>query len=141
MHHLDTRRQLCEHLSSLALDPEHLDPWLGWKAFKEFLKREVADVYDAAAVQFLPEGDGGSMFFVRQFTERANQDDDAPDVLVGCLIVQLQYEAQHVPEDEVWTLDYPTLEEWASVVEGLPAFQDLVNRIPTYTDVYYSTDS
>ncbi len=98
---------------------------------------EVEDVYDAGAVQFHIEDEGQSMFFVRQFTHRADNTTDAKDVLLGRLIVEFQYEARECPEQEIWTLDYPSLEEWASVVEGEPTFQTLINLAPKATDVYY----
>ncbi len=139
MNTLDTRRAFREHLAKLFLDPEALDPWSGWRAFKDFLRMEVEHVYDAAAVQFQLEGDGPSMFFVRQFTQRATSSDDAEDVLLGRLIVEFRYPAHQLQEQEIWTLDYPSLEEWASVVEGEPTFQTLVNLTPTATEVYYDS--
>jgi hypothetical protein len=36
----------------------------------------------------------------------------------------------------VWTHDFPTLEEFASVVEAQPQFQTVVNSRPLQTDVY-----
>lgn len=139
MRPLDTRRTFREYLTSQSLDPDHLDPWSGWQAFKGFLRHEVGGVYDAAAIQFQPETDGGSMFFVRQFTEREDKSTDADDVLLGRLIVEFQYDALQVSEEEIWTLDYPTLEDWASVVEGGSTFQALMNLPPSFTDVYYDT--
>ena len=133
---LDTRRRFLEHLASQALDPESLDPWSGWRAFKDFLRMEVEDVYDAAAIQFQVEDERPSMFLVRQFTQRAT---DAEDVLLGRLIVEFQYDKGECQEQEIWTLDFPSLEEWASVVEGEPTFQALVNLAPKATEVYYDT--
>ncbi len=134
---LETRQRFREQLTELRLDPDHLDPWAGWRAFKEFLKQEVEGPYDAASVQVQPEDDATSMFFVRQFSQREGRSSDGDDVLLGRLIVELQYDSSPLPEQEVWTLDYPTLEEWAAVVEGEPWFQVLINRKPTFTDIYY----
>jgi hypothetical protein len=134
---LETRQRFRAQLTDLRLNPDHLDPWAGWRAFKEFLKQEVEGPYDAASVQVRLGDDATSMFFVRQFSQREGRRRDEADVLLGRLIVELQYELRRLPEQEVWTLDYPTLEEWAAVVEGEPWFQLLINREPTFTDVYY----
>jgi hypothetical protein len=134
----EARQRFRAHLENLRLDPDHLDPWSGWRAFKGFLKQEVEDSYDAASVQVRLEDDATSMFFVRQFTRREDASSDA-DVLLGRLIVELQYGSRQLAEQEVWTLDYPRLEEWAAVVEGEGWFQALINQEPTFTDVYYDT--
>ena len=137
---LDARRRLEEQFESAHLDAHRLEPWAAWKTFKEFLKTEVEGAYDAAAVQ-LQGGDGEQgvrMFLVRQFTVRDDLDSDADDELLGRLIVEFQYELGGLAEErDVWTLDYRTLEEWATVVEGEPSFQTLINREPSFTDVYY----
>ena len=139
MQPIETRRRFREYLVSQALDPDHLDPWSGWRAFKTFLHQEVEGVYDAAAVLFERENEGATMFFVRQFTEREDDLEDAEDQLIGRLIVEFQFDVQQLPDEEVWTLDFPTLEEWAAVVEGTRSFQSLVNQAPRFTDVYYDT--
>jgi hypothetical protein len=136
---IDTRRRFRESLATQSLLPERLDPWSGWRAFKDFLRQEVDGVYDAAAVLFERENEGVSMFLVRQFSEREDVGEDAEDQLVGRLIVEFQYDVQALPDEEVWTLDYPTLEEWASVVESTRSFQTLVNQQPRFTDVYYDS--
>ena len=136
---LETRQRFRAELEDLGLDPDNLDPWSGWKAFKEFLKQEVRGAYDAAAVQIGPREEGTSLFLVRQFTEREDASSYAADVLVGRLIVELHYDLRQILEREFWTLDYPSLEEWAAVIEGEEAFQSLVNREPLFTDVFYDT--
>ena len=82
---LETRQRFREQLTELRLDPDHLDPWAGWRAFKEFLKQEVEGPYDAASVQVQPEDDATSMFFVRQFSQREGRSSDGDDVLLGRL--------------------------------------------------------
>jgi hypothetical protein len=136
---IDTRRRFRELLATQSLLPERLDPWSGWRAFKDFLRQEVDGVYDAAAVLFERETEGVSMFLVRQFSQREDRSKEAEDKLVGRLIIEFQYNVQPLPDEEVWTLDYRTLEEWASVVEGTSSFQTLVNQRPRFTDVYYDT--
>lgn len=74
-------------------------------------------------------------FFVRQFSQRDGPD-DAP---VGRVIIELDYDPSAIKPAvpvETWTLDYATLSEFASVVEGLPQFQAALNARPRATDVY-----
>jgi|GEM_PF-2009182 len=128
--------------SGQALD--HLEPWEAWKTFKQFLRSEVHDGYDAASLQFVPlEPDGdpddeASLLLVRQYTERDATTGE--DDLIGRVVLELRYAAKHFLEFqpvEVWTLDFPTLDEWASVVEGMPCFQEGMAREPLFTEVYY----
>jgi len=138
-----TELELRRHLASARLDPDHLQPWPAWKVFKDFLHREVDAVYDAASFQYDPSDSEDAtevpaMFWVRQFTER--DPDTNEDELVGSLTVEFLYPPGTVPphEDaEVWTLDFPDLEQWSSTVEGTAQFQDAVSREPTSTRVYY----
>jgi hypothetical protein len=112
--------------------------------FKSFLHREVEGSHDAASVQWgvfpneaLGE-DEASLLLVRQFSERAEADGE--DELVGRIVVELCYAPgvfQDLDPFELWTHDFPTLEEWASIVEGSPQFQACMGRVPTNTDVYY----
>jgi hypothetical protein len=100
---LETGRRFRAQLEDLCLDPDHLDPWSGWRAFKQFLKQEVEGPYDAAAVQVRSLDDGTCIFFVRQFTEREDASSDAADVLVGRLIVEFRYDREQLPEKKLWT--------------------------------------
>ena len=68
-----TEVELRRQLVSARLDPDQLDPWAAWKIFREFLHREVDDVYDAASFQYIAASDEAeteppTMFWVRQFT-------------------------------------------------------------------------
>ena len=138
-----TEVELRRQLVSARLDPDQLEPRAAWKIFREFLHREVDDVYDAASFQYIAANDEDdseppTMFLVRQFTERSAETGE--DELVGSLIVEFQYDPDATPphkDAEVWSLDYPDLEQWSSVVEGLPQFQDAVNREPTGTRVHF----
>lgn len=138
-----TEVELRRQLVSARLDPDRLEPWATWKIFREFLHREVDDMYDAASFQYVAssdevESEPPTMFWVRQFTERSAESGE--DELVGSLIVEFQYDPDTIPhyEDaEVWSLDFPDLAQWSSVVEGLPQFQDAVTREPTGTRVHF----
>ena len=136
--------ELCLALEEGGLDPSHLDPWLAWKVFKRFLHREVEGCHDAASVQWgiFPNDalgeDEASLLLVRQFSERISPDGD--DELVGRVMIEFCYPAvplQRLAPLEIWTHDFPSLEEWAAVVEGAPQFQECVARQPASTWVCY----
>ena len=136
--------ELRRTLEAAGLNRTRLDPWEAWRVFKAFLHREVEGSHDAASVQWgvfpndaLSE-DEASLLLVRQFSERV--DADGEDELVGRIVVELCYAAsllQGLEPLEVWTHDFPSLEEWAAVVEGTPQFQECMARLPTSTDIYY----
>lgn len=138
-----TEVELRRQLVSARLDPDQLQPWPAWKIFRAFVHREVEDIYDAVSFQYIAsddeaESESPTMFWVRQFTERNAATGE--DELVGSLIVEFQYAPDTVPPNddaEVWSLDYPDLEQWSSVVEGLPQFQDAINREPALTRVHF----
>ncbi len=130
---------LLQLLAEAQLAPDALDPWEGWRAFKRFCAQEVEDVYDAASFQagcFVVEGGGNHPFayFIRQFSER----EDGEDVGVRRVVIALEYSGTGTDEidAEVWTHDFRSFEEFASVVEGLPQFQALAARRPLRTEVY-----
>jgi hypothetical protein len=140
--------ELRQALTASGLNLSHLDPWEAWRGFKTFLHREVEGSHDAASVQWgvfskdAINHEEATLLLVRQFTERAELDGE--DELVGRIVVELCYSPEGFRTDEpleVWTHDYPTLEEWASVVEGAPQFQACMAGVPTATDVYYDEDS
>lgn len=132
--------------SGQALD--RLDPWEAWRDFKAFLQREVEDARDVGSMQFLPldpdddEADEACLFLVRQFSERTPG--TGADEPIGRVVLELRFAATHfqaLQATDLWTLDFPTLEEWASVVEGQPAFQEAMARTPLFTEVYYEDGS
>jgi len=132
--------ELVRLLSAAGLSTSALDPWEAWKVFKVYLKTEVSGVYDAAAFQAGPfeDDDGGESYyahFVRQFSAWEG-DTDAP---VRRVVIELRYplaSIQPAAGTEAWTHDFPTLEEFATVVEGLAPFQAAMNAAPASTDVY-----
>ena len=135
----ETEGALLQLLEEARLAPDALDPWEGWRVFKVFCAREVEDVYDAASFQagcFEVEGGGEHPFahFIRQFSERQ----DGQDVGVRRVVMALEYSGSGTNEidAEVWTHDFHSFEEFASVVEGLPQFQALVAQRPLRTEVY-----
>ncbi len=136
--------ELLRMVEAAGLDRSHLDPWQSWRVFKAFLHREVEGSHDSASVQWgafpnnVLAGDEGSLLLVRQFSEQA--DWDGEDTLVGRIVMELCYpiaQFQELGPLEVWTYDFPALEEWAAVVEATPQFQECMARLPTSTDIYY----
>lgn len=128
--------------SGQALD--RLEPWEAWRTFKAFLRVEVEGAYDSASLQFHPSdpdpdfGDEACLLLIRQFTERSPA--SGRDQSLGRVVMELRYASRHFlafTATAVWTLDFPTLEEWASVVEGQACFQDAMARQPLYTEVYF----
>ncbi|MGE0439018.1 MAG: hypothetical protein AB7I13_01225 [Vicinamibacterales bacterium] len=141
MRPIDSRGELLVGLRAASLNEERLDFWRAWKVFKAFLRREVSDVYDAASFQLLAEDDRdntpGSVVLVRQFSER---DPDGEDIPAGRLVVEFYFEPAALKpwaEAECWTIDYPTLEDWAATVEALPAFQAVASSEVSESIVYY----
>ncbi len=139
--------QAFQHLlAAQDLDEDQLDPWPAWKAFKSFLQQEVTGAYDAASFQCEHDTTTGGgvhffAYFVRQFTTRSGgEGTDTEDAMIGRLVVELEYPPLPVRVDlpaEAWTLDFPSDHDWASVVEGLPGFQEAMARAPLATSVYY----
>jgi hypothetical protein len=133
-------RELHRRLEGVGLSPDALDPWEAWKTFKAYLRTVAEGVYDAAAFQcgqFEDDGGGESFYclLVRQFSQREGQA-DAP---VRRVVLELRYDVGQVNPGgpaEVWTHDFPSLEEFGTVVEGLPQFQGAMNARPKHTEVY-----
>jgi hypothetical protein len=125
-------------------DLEGLDPWEAWRTFKQFLHAEIEDGYDSASLQFdifpddLLTSHEATLLLIRQFSDRRGPDSE--DELLGRVVLEFRYPAvpfQTFPRTDVWSLDFPTLAEWASVVEGMPCFQEAMARRPAATALYY----
>lgn len=145
-------RESCAALrSSLAkagIDLQGPEPWDTWKVFKQFLREPVIDGYETASYQFLTSdsqpdlNDEALVLFIRQFSER--DETDGTDRLIGRVVLELRYGARNfhdLPPADIWSLDFPTLEEWASVVEGQPSFQEAMARSTFFCEVYYEEGS
>jgi len=133
--------ELVSRLTAAGLSTEALDPWEAWKVFKRYLHAEVDGVYDAASFQCGPfpddggEGESFYVTFVRQFSHLEGKE-EAP---LRRIVLELRYDLDQIQPGvpaELWTHDFPTLEEFASVVEGLPQFQAAISVTPNQTDVY-----
>jgi hypothetical protein len=133
--------ELLRRLEAAGLDPDVLDPWESWKVFKAYLQAPVdGDVYDAASFQCgrfedAEDGQTFSALFLRQFSEREGEE----DVGIRRVVVEFAYGPTAIrPQTalEVWTHDFATPSEFASVVEASLQFQALLNVRPRRTDVY-----
>jgi hypothetical protein len=130
--------ELATALEQAGLNLQALDPWEAWKVFKAFMRRGLEGGYDAACVQFAKDVTDPrqcSLFFIRQLSERDERGEDSPS---WSLTLEFNYHSalfKPVEEIDVWTFDYPTLEEFASVVEGMPAFQAAVASQPRSSEL------
>jgi len=130
---------LLKRLTKAELNPDALDLWEGWRVFKAFCAQEVEGVYDAASFQsgrFEVE-EGGERIcasIIRQFSERDGDRDEG----VRRVVMAFEYSPESAVDAsaEVWTHDFESFAEFASVVEGLGQFQSLLNRQPLRTEVY-----
>ena len=140
--------KLAEALPSLlaelrrnGLDPDRLEPWAAWKAFKTFLRQPIAAVEDACYVEFgTDEQEDGfwHLRFVRQLAvwERElqgstphpdDQPSSDPDLnVVREIVLDLAYDpARDLPPAvrEIASGEYATAPEFIAVVESDSAFQ------------------
>lgn len=124
-----------------GLDPDRLEPWTAWKAFKTFLREPVAAVEDAGYVEFGadPQPDGfWHLRFVRQLAVwerelpgRTPHPDDRPSEIpkqhvVREIIVDLAYDlARGLPAElrEIASGDYAAIVDFIAVVESDAVFQ------------------
>ena len=146
---LDTLRCFNTQIEAEGLTLAHLEPWTTWKLFKRFTQDDLEDAYETASFQFErfdedPEDPYVAVFFVWQFTERdESAGNGGDDEFVGRLVVELQYAPNTrflLPDTEAWAMDFPTPAEWATVVEGLPQFQEAMSHEPKATQVFFDQD-
>jgi len=132
--------ELVRLLTAAGLSATALNPWEAWKVFKTYLKTEVPGVYDAAAFQAGPsEDDGGGQSFYAHFVRQFSRWEGNTDAPVRRVVIELRFPLSSIQPSvpaEAWTHDFATLEEFASVVEGLAPFQEAMNATPASTDVY-----
>ncbi len=137
----DAEAELVRRLEVAGLDRHALDPWEAWKIFKSYLHIPIdGDLYDAASFQgdcVMTDVDAAdfSAYFVRQFSRWEGEEDAG----LRRVVIELAYGPipGHAPETcTVWTHDFPSLAEFATVVEAQPTFQSAMNARPQRTDVY-----
>ena len=122
-----------------GLDPEGLEPWEAWKAFKRFLATPVETDDEGASVQFVWDEIAEGEFrvyleWIRQFVV-VEGNEDIPYRYVG---IELSYRTKDLPLErdlQVWSYDFPSLAAFASHVEGLADFQRAMNVGPVTTQV------
>jgi hypothetical protein len=133
------QRELEAMFVQSGMAPNTLDPWEGWKVFKAFLRKPLGGGYDTAGVQLVVNSDGQALHLIRQISRRSNErpmDDGPDDEIIWMLTVELRYRNARLaatPELDLWLMDFRTLEEFASVVEGEPSFQAAMAARPHAT--------
>jgi hypothetical protein len=147
---IDATAELRRALEQAGLSVTRLDPWEAWKVFKAFCHREVEEVYDCPCIQFAlgdydPEHpDRVHVLFVRQFsTWEVASSGEWEDASLGKVVIDLAFSDRalvHHEEFELWSMDFRSLEEFSSVVEGNPVFQAATGHEPVATDVYFEPD-
>jgi hypothetical protein len=135
----ESANELLGLLAADGLAEDTLDPWLTWKVFKKYLAQPVDEVYDAASFQTAFEAEVGPprlyAMFVRQFSERNGEE----DVGIRRVVVEFELDPGRTllsSRAEIWTLDFPTGGDFATVVEGNELFQWLCNSRPVTTRVF-----
>ena len=127
----DAESELLDRFDAADLNPLALDPWEAWKVFKGYLHTEVEDdIYDAASVQV----DHYHIYFIRQFSQwQGNR-----DAGILRIVVDLSFSPAKHPFErtEFWTHDFPTLADFASVVEGDSQFQTAMTTPLRQSEVY-----
>ena len=124
-------------LATRGLDPEALDPWRGWIAFKQFAREAAEQVDHGVTVQIAPAGDRRPihLFFVRQVLVS----DGGRLEPVGGVACELVFAPRrHTPREwREWSFDHPTFERFVDIVEQHPLFADLLLTRPVSTAVYW----
>ena len=111
--------------------PRVEDVQRAWQCFKQFCRLPAERAEDGILFQcgiFTFTGEPLYYFdYVRQFECEGLEGDDA--------LLQLHCEFRFTPTDEMaeldtnlWSFDYPTLDDYFAAVEGLPEFQATVGR-------------
>src|ERR1041385_9025914 len=126
-------------LEAAALDQGHLDVWEAWKVFKAFAREPVDADGEGIAVQATrdttPDGDERVyLSFVRQFTAIEGEE-SAPVRFAGLELVFDAADHQLTKDVDIWSYDYPSIQDFAASVEQAPAFQRAAALRPLETSV------
>ena len=124
-------------LAARGLEPETLDPWRGWVAFKQFA-REAAEAPDpGVSVQIEPLGHRSPihLFFLRQAVV---PDGNRLEPIGGVVCEFVFAPRRRTPRYwQAWSFDSPTFERFVDVVEQCPLFADLMVTRPLGSAVYW----
>ena len=123
-----------------GLDPDRLDPWPAWKAFKERLRQAPLPAEHAAYVGFGVDRQGDAFWhltFVLQLaawepkltgpTAHLDDQGDTPELnVVREIVIDLAYESLVASPNprELASGDFGTLDDFIAAVESEPVFQD-----------------
>lgn len=135
----DSEAELHRQLIAAGLDPEHLEPWEAWKAFKRFLATPMAIDDEGISVQCRrEEADEGEFMVYLQWIRQFAAVEAGTDVPVRYVGIEFGYRPSELPFDghiELWSYDFPALADFAANVEGLAVFQRALNVTPVFTEL------
>lgn len=139
MRTIEVEARLTTMLEEAALDPAHLDVWEAWKVFKAFVREpvEADDEGITAQATRVTTTDGLDLVylnFIRQFTT-VEETEDTP---VGYVGLELAYEWSDLKlaqDIELWSYDFPQLEDFMAQVEQLPIFHQAAALRPLESEV------
>ena len=125
-------------LAAHGLEPDALDPWRGWVAFKEYA-RAVHEEHDpGVSVQFTRDTEAGHtrLLFLRQAMRTDSEGGLTP---VGGVVCEFTFpwSERSVSSWDRWSFDYATFERFVDIVEQEPDFQDLIVTRPLRSAVYW----
>lgn len=124
-----------------GMEPPDIDPARAWQVFRRFLALPSESVQDVASFQARWEGETGDapvLFctFVRQLTD---EDPDAIAPRTRSIELEYSYDVPRVdqlPELDVWSDSYRSLDEFAAHVERLPHFRLMEREGASFCDIF-----
>jgi hypothetical protein len=140
----ETYPELLRTLRAAGLDPDRLEPWAAWKAFKACLRRPSLPAEHAAYVEFgvnRQRDDFWHLTFVLQLAAweakltgpTAHLDDQGttPELnVVREIVIDLAYESSDMlaaKPRELASGEFSTLDDFIAAVESEPCFQSAMS--------------
>ena len=124
-------------LTAHGLDPDALDPWRGWLAFKEFARTYDEQPDPGISVQIAPAGDHLPihLYFIRQVLVQEG-DRLEPAGAIACEFVFAP--RRHAPREwREWSFDHSSFERFVDTVEQHPVVADLFVTRPMSSAVFW----
>ncbi len=122
-------------LASHGLEPDALDPWRGWLAFKEYVRAATDHRDPGVSIQVTVDPWRNTrLYLVRQVADPESEELTP----VGAVICDFHFVNREPPaEREFWTLDYSDFERFVNVVEQDPIVAALFLEQPGASDIYW----
>jgi hypothetical protein len=124
-------------LAARGLEPETLDPWRGWVAFKQFVRQvdEAPDPGVSVQINVLGDRRPVQLVFLRQILV-ADRTRFEP---IGGIVCEFWFAPRrHTPSSfEAWSFDSPSFERFVDLVEQHPLFEDLLATRPLGSAIYW----